>query len=164
MRQTLLGTSLVIGLAMLAACDRAPEQPPQEQSAIEGPDGREGISVSDARLVLPLVEGRPGALYLTVANDGASAAELAAIYVEGAERVELHESRMEGGAMAMAAVDAIPVPAAGSVVLEQGGLHAMVFGLAPDFDAESTEITLIFADGDKTSVEARVTTVAEASN
>lgn len=164
MRQTLLGTPLILGLAMLAGCERAPEQPAQDQAAIEGPDGREGISVSDARLVLPVVEGRPGALYLTVANDGASAAELAAIYVEGAERVELHESRMEGGAMAMAPVEAISVPAAGSITLEQGGLHAMVFGLTPGFAADSTEITLIFADGDKTSVDARVTTVAEAGN
>lgn len=156
--------SFLIGMALLGGCERAPEQPTETASEVDGPDSRDGISVSDARLVLPVVDGRPGALYMTIVNDGASAAELAAVYVESAERVELHESKMDGGAMSMAAVDAIAVPAAGSVTLEQGGLHAMVFGLATDFAADSTEITLIFADGDKTSLDASVTTVGEADN
>ena len=46
------------------------------------------------------------------------------------------------------------------IELEQGGLHAMVFGLAPDFDADSTEITLIFADGEGLSLSKRRITLS----
>lgn len=153
----------ILALALLAGCERAPEPPP-EAEPVAGIDAKEGIAVTDARIVLPVVDGRPGAAYMTIANDTAEAAEIAGIYVEGAERVELHESRMEGGAMSMAALETITVPAAGTVKLEQGGLHAMVFGIAPDFAGESMEITVIFADGDKTSLDARVTEVGETEN
>lgn len=153
----------ILALTLLAGCERAPEQPVEAQP-LEGVDAKEGVAITDARIVLPVVEGRPGAAYMTIANDGADAAELAAIHVDGAERVELHESKMAGSTMSMAKLDSVTVPAAGSVALEQGGLHAMVFGMAPDYEGETIEITLIFANGDKTSLDARVTMVGETEN
>ncbi len=154
---------VVLGLTLLTGCERAPE-PPVEAEPVVGLEGKEGIAVSDASIVLPVVEGRPGAAYMTVANDGAAMAELAAIYVDGAEHAELHESLTQGGAMSMKKIATIAVPSSGSVALEQGGLHAMVFGLSPAFEGDSVEITLIFADGDKTSLDARVTRIGGAEN
>ncbi len=153
----------IFALALLVGCEQAAEQP-TEAAPVVGVDAKEGIAITDARIVLPVVDGRPGAAYMTIANDTAAAAEVAAIYVEGAERVELHESRTEAGAMSMAALETITVPAAGTVKLEQGGLHAMVFGISPDFAGETMEVTVIFADGDKTSLDARVTNVGESGS
>lgn len=154
---------VVLSLALLAGCERAPE-PPAEAAPTQGVDAREGIAVSGANVVLPVAEGRPGAAYMTIANSGAEEAQLAAIHVDGAERSTLHERRMEGGAVAMAEVGMISIPANGSVVLEEGGLHAMVFGLSPDIEGETVEITLIFADGDKTSLDADLTRFKRADN
>lgn len=157
-------TMFIFAAALLAGCEQAPEQAaeqPVEAAPLGEVEAKEGVTITDARIVLPVVDGRPGAAYMTLANDTATAVEVAAIHVEGAERVELHESSMEGGAMSMEKVEAITAPAAGTVELQQGGLHAMVFGLSPDFDGESMEVTVIFADGDKTSLDAPVTTIAE---
>lgn len=153
----------ILALALLTACDSAPEQPPEAQP-VAGVEAKEGVAITDARIVLPVVDGRPGAAYMIVTNNSAAATEVAAIYIDGAERVELHESALDGGKMTMAKVDAVTVPAAGSVALKQGGLHAMVFGLSPDFAGKSMEITLIFADGDKTSLDAPVTTIGGSEN
>ena len=155
-------TPLFLGLALLAGCDSAPEQPTAEP--VEGMDAKAGITVSDARLVLPVVDGRPGAIYLTLANTSDKDAELAAIYLDGADRVELHESKMDNGVMTMETVDGIAIPAGQTVALEQGGLHAMVFGIDPADGSATREITLTFADGDKTSLDAKVERVGEAAN
>ena len=155
-------TPLFLGLALLAGCDRAPEKPAAEP--VEGMDAKAGIAVSDARIVLPVVSGRPGAIYLTLDNSSDKDAKLAAIYLDGADRVELHESKMEDGAMKMDTVDGITIPAGQTVALKQGGLHAMVFGLDPQDASATKEITLTFADGDKTSLDAKVERVGEAAN
>ena len=59
-----MAVALGIAVTGLAGCD---EQPEPAASAAEGP---EGISVADARLMLPAVKGNPGAAYFEVRNSG----------------------------------------------------------------------------------------------
>ena len=62
-----------------------------------------------------------------------------------------------GGAMMMQEVEAIAVPAGGSVSLEPGGLHIMLLELAEPLEAgTSFDLTLILDDGEEHQVSVEV--------
>lgn len=127
-------TMFCAAMLLLAACGNEP--------ANEAVDRAE-----DAWIRLPAVEGRPGAGYLTL-NGGAEGDVLLAIDSPEAATIELHESRMEGGAMTMAPVETIEVPAGERVTLAPRGLHAMIYGLSPDISAGDTiSLNLRFDSG-----------------
>lgn len=107
---------------------------------------RPGITVSGARLVLPVIAGRPGVLYFTIHNDSPSNATVVAIQLQGASNVQMH--RTVGGTMAE--VGKLSVMPGGTLDFTPGGLHAMAFGLAKGLAAGgTTQMTLSFANGDR---------------
>ncbi|MCL6618202.1 MAG: copper chaperone PCu(A)C [Thermomonas hydrothermalis] len=64
--------------------------------------------------------------FLTLINDGSQPDRLVRVESPLAARVELHETRAEGGAMRMRALpDGLTVPAHGQVVLKPGSYHLM---------------------------------------
>ncbi|MDE2403390.1 MAG: copper chaperone PCu(A)C [Sphingomonadales bacterium] len=134
MKRLLIAASL--GLVALSACHRDSEKA-AETAAAQAP------VVTDARLVLPAVAGRPGALYFTAANPGNAPLRLTGIAVAGTGKAEMHET--VGGAMK-------PLPqldiAAGDVArFEPGARHVMVFDIAPATRAGGTiEATFRFGD------------------
>jgi copper(I)-binding protein len=144
-------------LAALAGCGDSGKQPDPATSASASesapPEAKPGLSASDGVLILPAVGGRPGAAYFTVSNNGAKPTALAAVYVEGAAKAEIHETM--GGKMQPLATLELPVGA--SIKFERGGKHVMLFDLADTLTAGSTtEMTLTFADGDKLSIPLRI--------
>jgi copper(I)-binding protein len=123
--------------------------------------GDTGIEISDAW-------GRPsptvattGAFFMTIKNSGAEDDALINASSPACGTVELHESYMnDQGAMAMRPVEGskITIPAGGSAVLEQGGLHVMCIDKIEDFtEGAELELTLQFQNaGDMTlNVEIR---------
>jgi len=85
-----------------------------------------------------------GAGFLTVANSG-GADRLLGVSCSCSQSTELHTMSMDGGVMKMRKLDAIDVPAKGSVVLEPGGLHLMLIGLkAPLAEGQSVPLELRF--------------------
>lgn len=71
--------------------------------------------------------------------------------------VELHTHIMEGGLMKMRQVKQIDVPAQGQTRLKPGGLHVMFIGLKSELKpGQIVPVTLIFEDGSKTTIQARV--------
>jgi len=85
-----------------------------------------------------------GAGFLTVANSG-GADRLLGVSCSCSQSTELHAMSMDGGVMKMRKLDAIDVPAKGSVVLEPGGLHLMLIGLkAPLAEGQSVPLELRF--------------------
>ena len=94
--------------------------PPIEAS----PDDKPGFSLADGKLTLPAVAGNPGAAYFTLTNKGA-AASLAAIYIEGGQKAEMHET--SGGSMSLIA--SVSIKAGETVKFAPGGKHVMVFGM-----------------------------------
>ena len=64
--------------------------------------------------------------YMTLVNDGDVPVSLTGVSSDSAERVELHESSVEGGVARMRHVHAIEVPAHGRVSLAPRGLHLML--------------------------------------
>ena len=62
-----------------------------------------------------------------------------------------------GGMMTMSPVDQIPVPAGGTAVLEPGGFHIMMMGLAAPLEPGTTvEVTLTFENAGEVVVSADV--------
>ena len=106
------------------------------------------LEVSNARLMLPAVSGRPGAIYFDVENTGEKNYAIRRADVEGASNAELHGSMEMDGQMMMDSVGQILVNAGESESLEPGGFHVMVFDLDPALEAGgSTDMTLTVVGG-----------------
>ncbi|MGH8031313.1 MAG: copper chaperone PCu(A)C [Luteimonas sp.] len=69
--------------------------------------------------------------FVTLHNAGQADDRLVAVSSPDAQRVEIHEMRMDGGVMRMRQLaDGIPVRAGGKVELKPGGMHLMFIGPA----------------------------------
>ena len=142
----------------VAGCNQADKAPaPQESAAADiGPSAKPGISASDGHLVLPVVAGRPGAVYFTVRNNGSAPVKLVGVHIAGAETAQMHKT--DGGTMN--AVDSLDIAPGAQVEFSRGGLHVMAFGIEDSVKASGmAELTLTFSDGDKLSMPLRVETM-----
>lgn len=127
------------------------------------PQASDTISITDAWVRLPAVQGRPGAAYFTV-KGGPADDRLVAIKSAVVGRIELHEGGMHGGMMTMRPLAEVPVPAGKPVEFNPGGNHAMLF----DIDARitpGTELPLAFvlASGKTVEVEAKSVAAGDAA-
>ena len=109
--------ALLLGILLVGACQREPEP------------GR--LRVDSAWVRLAPVRGQPAAAYFTI-RGGDRETRLEAVTSPEAQRVELHESRTEGGMSRMRPVADVSVPAGGELAFAPGGRHAMLFGLSPE--------------------------------
>ena len=83
--------------------------------------------------------------YFTLQNTG-EADTLLSVSTPVASSVEMHESTMENGMMAMKRLDKVEVPTGGIVAFEPGGKHLMMFGVKSDIALGSqATFTLTFA-------------------
>jgi periplasmic copper chaperone A len=116
-----------------------------------------GLTVTQA-WSRPAEAGGNGAGYLVLENAGRSARVLKAVESPLARKVEIHRSRMTGGVMRMARLDAgLVVPAGGAAALAPGGDHLMLVGLTRALKlGDTVPVTLIFADGARLTVELAV--------
>jgi copper(I)-binding protein len=138
----------------LAACQQ-PAQPAKEEAAKEalGPEAKPGLVLSEGRLVLNAVKGNPGAAYFTLANNSDKPVTLAAVFIEGTGRAEMHETSGES----MAPLKPSELAPGAALKFEPGGKHVMAFDLDPKLaPGGSAEMTLTFSDGDKLSAPLKV--------
>jgi len=148
-----LWSALALSLAALGpmACS----EPAPEQAA--APEGPEGLSVSNARLMLPAVKGNPAAVYFDVTNAGKETAMIRAVAVQGSETAMLHQMGTWNRQVTMDELAQLPVKAGETVKLEPGGTHVMTGALADTVTPGGTaEVTLTFLGGDKMSFPAEV--------
>lgn len=153
----------IIGLSALAlslgACGQKAEDPTDQasSSAPAGPESAPGVTVTDAMVRLPAVPGTPGAAYFTVSQGSGAPRKIASVYVEGAQRAEMHETVTKNGISSMQQVKDVPIEAGKSAEFKPGGLHVMLFDVADSLKAGgTTELTITLDSGDKVSVPARV--------
>lgn len=134
----------------LSACQQTESSAPAETETVAAaPDAKPGLIGADARLVLPAVAERPGAVYFTLHNGSEKPVEIASVYINGVGKAEIHVT--EGGSMR--AVETVPVAAGEDVTFAPGGLHVMAFEIDPALaPGGAGEITLTFAGGDKLSM------------
>ena len=142
-------SAVAVAVAALGpvACGEAPQQ------AETGPAAPEGITVTNARLMLPAVAGNPAAVYFDVANSGSDGRMIRAASVAGAGSAMMHITG-EGG---MQETLQEMVPAGGTLKFEPGGAHVMAMNLADTVTAGSkAEVTLTFVGGAMVSFPAEV--------
>jgi len=93
--------------------------------------------------------------YLTIRNTGDEADRLISGEAEFADRVEIHEMKMENDVMKMRELaDGLEIPAGGEVELKPGGYHVMFIGLDGQMaEGESRTATLTFEKAGSIEVE-----------
>ena len=142
----------------LAGCGSNAPAPSPSETAEAAPEAPPGITLSDARVQLPLVSGRPGAAYFIVSQANGAPRKVVGVSVEMAGRSEMHETK--GGTMAP--IDEVEVGPGKTVKFEPGGYHVMLFDLDPKLRfSKDAELTLTFDGGDKASARAPVATMAD---
>jgi len=141
---------IAVATVSLAACKGA-DKP--EAAASSAPEGKPGVSINGARLVLPAVPGNPGAAYFSLDNQSKDEVGIAAVAVQGAGKTELHTGDMKP-------FDHATADPRTALTFEPGQAHVMVFDIASDLKAGAeTELTVTFTDGDKISVPAKIEAV-----
>lgn len=116
------------------------------------------ISVEDAQIRQPMPGRTVTAGYLKLHNHSGAEQKLIAVSSKAFASVELHQHSHKDGMMRMEQVDAITIPANGTVSLQPGGLHLMLFEPLTELAVgQQVELTLQFADAASMSVEAPVT-------
>ncbi|WP_319534225.1 copper chaperone PCu(A)C [uncultured Vibrio sp.] len=95
--------------------------------------------------------------FLQLNNHGDTEDSLIAAETPIAGRVELHNHIMEDGVMKMVKVSEINVPANGSVALEPGSFHLMIFNPTQTLkEGDRFPVTLTFKNAGKIDVEIAV--------
>ena len=136
----------------LAACG---EQ--AEQVAETAPEGIPGLTVENARLVLPPVAGNPAAVYFDLAYEGERGLSIRRVDVAQSKEAMLHAYADNNGQMQMGESMPIAITKGSKIAFEPGGYHVMVFELAPEVQAGGkVEVTLTVSGGDKYSFDAEV--------
>lgn len=138
-----------------------------------GGGAAEGITVQDAWVRPAPMVGGNGAAYMVIANGDAEDDTLIGASADFTERVEVHETLaasaedmdadmdegmdMGGDMMGMRPVERIVIPAGGSVALEPGGYHIMLFNVQEALaEGDSVTLTLTFEKAGEVTVEAPV--------
>ena len=105
---------------------------------------------------------KAGAVYMTLTNQGAVPDRLLKITTPAAASASLHESAEKDGVASMRPVEALEIPAGGSVELKPGGYHVMLMGLkAPLKKGDMIMLQLNFEHAGLVDVMAHVGDVAE---
>lgn len=160
---------LPLAVALLAGCSKAPDSqsapsddatPQASASVIAGAP----IALSDATVQLPAVPGRPAVAYFTLTAGPDASGALVSISVAHFARAELHESKMEGGAMTMSPVDKLPITPGKAIVFAPAGLHVMLFDADKTIKpGDTTDLTATLDNGTTITAKAKVTAQGDGS-
>ncbi len=141
----LLGMATVVAIAALTIV------PVNQSAAAEYKVGM--IMVKE-----PWARGTPksGGAFFMIHNMGGQD-RLVGVKGEVANKVQLHQSVMEGGMMKMKHVDGIDIPAKGMATLAPGGFHVMMMGLKkPLMVGHSFPLTLVFEKAGELKINVEV--------
>jgi copper(I)-binding protein len=96
--------------------------------------------------------------YMAIVNTGDEADRLVGVESAIAAKTEVHESKVdENGVGTMSPVEALEIPAGGTVSLERGGYHIMFMGLTGKLtEGEMHKAVLIFEKGGRVEVEFQI--------
>ncbi len=128
-------------------------------AAFAGPALAQGASSTSITVEQPWSRATPngaktGAVYLTIDNKSGTADQLTGASSDVADKVQIHQMKVENGVMKMREIPGgLSVPANGSVTLKPGGYHVMLIGLKkPLAVGEKFPLTLKFAKAGTISV------------
>jgi copper(I)-binding protein len=159
-----MGLRRILGLGAcalaLASCGEKPAgQPATAEPALTSVAG---IVLSDARLQLPVVQGRPGVAYFTIGQTSGAARTVAAVSVEMVGKTEMHQTMTGGSMSSMKPLKTVALGPGTTVKFEPGGNHVMLFDLDPKLRfQDSVKLTVELDDGSKAEAKASVTTAGD---
>jgi copper(I)-binding protein len=106
-----------------------------------------------------------GAGYLEISNAGPKADVLVSISSPIAERVEIHQTRVENGVARMMPLGRLAVPPGAKIVASPGGIHLMFIELKTPLKAgDRVPATLTFARAGRLKVEFHVSSEPPAAD
>lgn len=119
-----------------------------------------GVTVGTMEIIHPAIPAPPAgaksaAGYLEIVNAGGAADRLLGVETAIAKRAMLHATdHGADGVARMIHLDAIDIPAGGTVLLEPGGLHIMLMGLTgPLTEGDMIPATLVFERAGRVAIE-----------
>ncbi|CAM4046173.1 copper chaperone PCu(A)C [Palleronia rufa] len=120
------------------------------------------IVVRDAWSRASVGVSRPGVAYMAILNPSDEPVTLTGLRTDLAERSEIHLTATDGqGVSSMTPAGDIAIAPGETVLLQPGGLHAMLMQLRrPMQDGESFALTLTFSDGGEATVEVPIMGIA----
>lgn len=140
----------------LTACSEA-EAPVQTEEK-----GVPGISVSNARMVLPPVAGNPAAVYFDLAYDGDRGLTIRRADVAGAESAMLHDYGEIDSKTTMMEALPIGIKKGDKLSFEPGSKHVMAMNVSPDLKpGGTTEVTLTVSGGGTYTFPAEIRAAGE---
>lgn len=106
----------------------------------------------------PAASAQTAGGFMAIVNTGAEADRLIGVESAIAAKSEVHESKVDAdGVGTMNHIDALEIPAGGTVSLERGGYHVMFMGLTgPLTEGEMHKATLIFEKAGRVEIEFQV--------
>ena len=106
----------------------------------------------------PAASAKTAGGFMAIVNTGAEADRLIGVESAIAAKSEVHESKVDAdGVGTMNHIDALEIPAGGTVSLERGGYHVMFMGLTgPLTEGEMHKATLIFEKAGRVEIEFQV--------
>jgi copper(I)-binding protein len=109
-----------------------------------------------ARATPPTAESGGG--FLVITNTGTTPDRLIAVKSPAADKVEIHEMKMDGNIMRMREVEkGIEIPPGATVELKPGGFHVMFMGLKAPFAKDAkVPLTLVFEKAGSIDVDLMV--------
>ena len=133
---------IMAAMLMLAGCDRAPPEPV--------------VAVEHPVATLPVLPGRPGALYFTLRTNN-DPTRLKAITSPRIKRIELHETVTADGVSRMVPLRDATFDPGATLTFEPGGRHAMLLEIDPELrPGDTVPITFTFDPAAPVTIQARV--------
>ena len=131
---------LALGLSLVAMAVAAPV-------AVQAADYKVGsleIVQPWSRATPPTAQAAGG--FLTITNKGTTPDRLIAVRGAAADKVEIHEMKMDGNVMRMRELEkGLEIPPGATVELKPGSFHIMFMGLKAPFTKDAkVPITLVF--------------------
>lgn len=130
-----------------------------------------GYKKGDLNIRHPWTRATPGGAtvgvgYLKITNTGATADRLTGGTFEGAERVEIHEMKMEGEMMTMRSLpDGLEIKPGETIVLKPSSFHLMLIGLKqPIVPGPNIKGTLLFEKAGTIDVEYEVQAIGDSKS
>lgn len=154
------GARMIALTAMLglAACNGDAETAASETNAAVS----QGMTITNARLVLPPVAGNPAAVYFDLSYTGDQNPTLSSVAVEGAGMTMIHDYGEAAGKMQMMEAQPIVLTTGTPVTFAPGGLHVMAMQPSADWQPGGTvKVTLTLSDGSSQSFDAQVRAAGE---
>jgi periplasmic copper chaperone A len=113
------------------------------------------IEIKHPHIPQPAASAKAAGGFMEIVNSGTEPDRLIGIESDIAAKSEVHESKVDAnGVGTMTHIDALEIPAGGSVSLAHGGYHVMFMGLnGPLIEGELYKATLIFERAGRVEVE-----------